>query len=221
MSRLRKYLSFLWPITTKTDSDFSGPLEITWIDGKKVLDTKNANYSYGALQNVLENGLKHIDFGQINSVLILGLGGGSVVKSIAEKFNFFGSIHAVEIDQKIIDIAKTEFDISAIKNLKIHRSDAFDFVKNSNQFYDLIIVDVFIDTEIPTIFLSDEFCENLSHICQNSLLFNLGFSQNALNQTKKVTRFFQNNSNFEVLTLEKVEEINRLLIATKRSRNVV
>ena len=215
LNKLRKILSYIWPITQKKESDFSGKLEITWIDGKKVLDTKNANYSYGTLQKVLENGLAHVDFQQINSVLILGLGGGSVVKSLHEKFNFYGSIHAVEIDQKIIDIAKTEFDISAIKNLEIHQADAFNFVKRSKEHYDLIIVDLFIDTEIPPIFLSEEFCQNLTDICQNILLFNLGFNQNSKDQAKKVTEFFDNNSNFEVLSFEKVEGINRLLIASK------
>ena len=213
----KKILSYLWPITKKVDSDFSGKLEITWIDGKKVLDTKNANYSYGTLQHVLENGLKRIDFSQIDSVLILGLGGGSVVKSLQEKFNFYGSIQAVEIDQKIIDIAKTEFDLSAIKNLKIHQEDAFHFVEHSKQQYDLIIIDLFIDTEIPTIFLSEKFCLQLSNICQNSLLFNLGFRSDAADRTKKVTDFFENNPNFEVFNLQKVEGINRLLIAFQRT----
>ena len=217
MNKLKQILSYLWPITAKKDSDFSGILEVTWIDGKKVLDTKNANYSYGALQKVLENGLNFIDFRQIESVLILGLGGGSVLRSLQDKFNFFGKIHAVEIDQKIIDIAKREFDISAIKNLNIHNSDAFDFVKNRDQFYDLIIVDLFIDAEIPEAFLSEEFCQNLSEICQNSLLFNLGFNQKAGDKSKKVTQFFKADEKFKVEEFEKVEGINRLLLA-KRNR---
>ncbi len=216
MSKLKQILSYLWPITSKKDSDFSGKLEITWIDGKKVLDTKNANYSYGTLQKVLENGLKNVNFQQINSVLILGLGGGSIARSLQEKFNFCGSIHAVEIDKKIIELAKTEFDISAIQNLKIINKDALSFVKNSKQIYDLIIVDLFIDTEIPDVFLSEEFCQNLIEICQNSILFNLGFNRKTRNKGQNVIGFFKNVSNFKVLALEKVEGINRLLLAKKQ-----
>ena len=55
---LKKAFSYLWPLTKKIKSDFSGDLEVTWLNGKKVLDTKNANYSYGALHQILDLALQ-------------------------------------------------------------------------------------------------------------------------------------------------------------------
>src|SRR5690625_5386452 len=57
-------------------------LKIFWKEGKKILNTKNANYSYDGLQEVLNKGLDRIPMEEINSVLVLGMGGGCVVDSL-------------------------------------------------------------------------------------------------------------------------------------------
>ena len=44
---MKKILSYLWPQTTKFPSDHNGNLEVTLYNGKKMLDSKNANYSFG------------------------------------------------------------------------------------------------------------------------------------------------------------------------------
>jgi len=46
---MKKLLSYIWPQTTKVNSDFNGILELTLLNGKRMLDSKNTNYSYGDL----------------------------------------------------------------------------------------------------------------------------------------------------------------------------
>ena len=61
MSILKKYFSYLNVIPERTyQSAYNGVLEINWLNGKKILDTKNTNYSYGNLGKVLQKGLKAV-----------------------------------------------------------------------------------------------------------------------------------------------------------------
>ncbi len=75
-------------MTRKVTSKYSDTLEITWYNGKKHLNTKNANYSYGSLQAILKFGLEKIELKHMNSILLLGLGGGSVIETLRQDFNY-------------------------------------------------------------------------------------------------------------------------------------
>lgn len=63
-----------------------------------------------------------------------------------------------------------EFGISSSKNLQIIEGDAFQFVKTSNEKFQLIIIDLFIDTNVPPIFYGKEFCENTARLLQKTEL---------------------------------------------------
>ena len=101
-----RLLSFFYLITRKINSDYNGTLEITWYNGKKQLNTKNANYSYGLLQKILKIGLQKIDLRPSKNILLLGLGGGSVIKTLRDDFDYQQYITAIDIDPVIINIAQ-------------------------------------------------------------------------------------------------------------------
>lgn len=125
---MKRLISYIWPITKYVDSAINGIFEITWIDGKKVLDGKNTNYSYGSLQRVLNYGLSKVDINAVSEILLLGLGGGSVIQTLREKFDYKGKITAIEIDDVVIKIAEKEFNISNGNGLEVISSDAFSYV---------------------------------------------------------------------------------------------
>lgn len=85
---MKKALNNLWPLTRKIRSQHSGFLKITWFNGKKVLDSKNPNYSYGSLEKVLDYGLSLTKAERSSEVLVLGLGGG-VLGLLRKKYKFF------------------------------------------------------------------------------------------------------------------------------------
>lgn len=85
---IKKMLSYIYPISKKIPSPISGTLEVTWYNGKKVLNAKNANYSYGSLQRILKFGLKKVDLSNVTDVLLLGMGGGSVIKTLRDEFKY-------------------------------------------------------------------------------------------------------------------------------------
>lgn len=214
---MKKLLSYLWPQTTNFVSEHSGTLEVTWYNGKKLLDTQNANYSYGLLQKVLETGLSNIAINRVSSTLILGLGGGSVVHSLRNKLNYQKHIDAVELDKKIIAVAKDEFDISDSDRLKIHHQDALLFVENCSSTYDLIIVDLFIDDLVPKQFLTETFCNQLLRIASGYVLFNLGIQLSEDDPARQVVSFFRQHSGYYSTLLENVKGNNTLLLIERKT----
>lgn len=178
MSILKKYFSYLNVIPERTyQSAYNGVLEINWLNGKKILDTKNTNYSYGNLGKVLQKGLKAAttDFcSEETSILILGLGGGDVVKQLRNNFKSLATITAVEIDPVIVEIALKEFDIIPNSKLEIVNNDANVFLKYTKERYNIIIVDLFNDVTIPDFVFQTEFIQLLYHVLHlnGSIIFN-------------------------------------------------
>lgn len=171
---VRKLFSYFIPINVyRKNSSVSKSIEVTWNNGELVLDSKSTNYSYGSLQRILRKGLKYIGFERIRnfeSILVLGVAGGSVIKTLVDEIKFKGSITGVEIDQDIIDIANSYFQLDKIPNLEIVVDDAFEYVLKTKLKYDLIIIDIFQDTMMPNFLFEDFFIQRI-----NSLLNLNGF----------------------------------------------
>ena len=103
-------------------------------------------------------------------MLILGVAGGSVIKTLVDEIKFKGKIIGVEIDGDIIAIAYEYFQLDKIPNLEIVIDDAFEYVLKTKLKYDLIIIDIFQDTTMPNFLFEDFFIQRI-----NSLLNLNGF----------------------------------------------
>ena len=203
----------------KYKSEINGQLELNWYEGKLMLDSKNANYSYGALQRALSVGLQgigKIKVKQANSILILGMGAGCVIETIRKDFQNNGEITAVEIDPVVVDIAKKYFNIGRFFKVKIVEADAFEFVKKKDVSYDLVIVDLFIDKETPSQFSSTEFLNNLENLIAplGSLLFNtVNIRGKHSERNEGIIKLLSKSGKVEVL--EGVEGGNDLILLQK------
>lgn len=139
-------------------STLSGTLELNLINGRLRLDSRDANYSYGQLQKVLETGLSHIWNPAWQRVLVLGLGGGCVVVSLRKKFGFRGIIDTVEADPVCLNLAKeTFFILDNFQPLNVYLNRAEDFIFNTQLKWDCIIMDVFINNSVPATCLNTDF----------------------------------------------------------------
>ena len=122
---IKRLLSYIIPIKIyEKPSKISKTLEVSWNNGKLVLDSKNTNYSYGSLQKVLRKGLIAIGFDNIKSmqeILVLGVAGGSVIRTLVDEIKFEGNITGIEIDASSIEIANQYFGLNQIKNYKIFK----------------------------------------------------------------------------------------------------
>jgi spermidine synthase len=212
---MKKSLSYLWPLTKKLESEYSGSLEVTWINGRKVLDSTNANYSFGALQEVLDRGLAEVQAERAAPVLLLGLGGGSAVHLLREKYHYFGKITAVEIDPAVIEVAYREFELGEHKPLEIICIDALEYVKNSSEEFGLIIIDLFLDLDVPVQFFTASFWKDISALltAEGKLLFNAGI--NSANEQEIDTLLKNEGLGLKFRKKENVYGSNTLLLGEK------
>jgi spermidine synthase len=211
---MKSLLSYIYPVTKTIVSQYSGPLEITWYNGKKHLNSKNAKYSYGSLQRILKFGLEKINLSEVDSVLVLGMGGGSVIETLRDDFNYVKQIDAVEIDPIIIAIAQNEFGISESEFLNIHCADAFEFVKTNAKTFDVIIVDLYIDLTVPDKFLHLEFWDNVlkTKSSKGTIMFNASV-KDSKSETIKTLADYIKTKIFKVDIYENVNNTNTLIIA--------
>jgi len=158
-----KGFSYIWPVTIKNySSPYSGELYIRYFLGKKVLDCKHTNYSFGGLQKVLKRALELLPFNpDTKKILILGLGAGSVVATIRKQHSKTAHVTGVEIDATILQIAREEFGIVENSLTKLVQEDAIVFMANNADRYDLIIIDLFIVDTIPEAALEAPFLKQL------------------------------------------------------------
>ncbi|MFV8360849.1 spermidine synthase [Flavobacterium sp. LS1P3] len=220
---IKKIFSYLIPIKIyETKSSLSKSIEVTWTNGELVLDSENANYSYGSLQRILRLGLKNIGFEKIvpmKHILVLGVAGGSVIKTLVDEIKYKGKITGVEIDPEIIKIANTYFKLDEIENLEIVIDDAFEFVLKTKIKYDLIIIDIFQDTIMPNFLFETFFINRVCSLLKSHgfILFNtmlLNESQNLRNK-KYVLEFYEDQ--FQIKTIPRVEVHNELILIEKLS----
>jgi len=218
---LKRIFSYILPVNIlKKNSALSKSLEVTWANGELVLDSANTNYSYGSLQRILRKGLKNIGYDRIiemKHILVLGVAGGSVIKTLTNEIKFEGKITGVEIDSSIIALANEYFQLNEIPNLQIVIDDAFEFVLKTKEKYDLIIIDIFQDTTMPNFLFEEFFINRIGFILKDNgfILFNtmcLKESNNIRNE-KYVSAF--NENEFVVRKIPRVEQHNELIIVEK------
>lgn len=217
---IRKLFSYFVPVNIyKTNSVVSKSLEITWNNGELVLDSQNTNYSYGSLQRILRKGLKYIGFERIrnfNSVLVLGVAGGSVIKTLVDEIKFTGTIIGVEIDENIIQMANHYFQLNQIKNLQIIHDDAFEFVLKTKAQYDLIIIDIFQDTNMPNFLFEDFFINRINSLLNTNgfILFNT-MVINKKDEERNLLYKSKFGGNYSLRMYPKVETHNELFTIKK------
>jgi spermidine synthase len=171
----KKAISYLFPTKIKSGTTSKGQVyEINFENGYKVLNSKNANYSYGSLHQIMQKGifeaLKIIKPGRI---LMLGLGGGSAVEILSKKCAWPFQIKAIEFDEDLVKFAHEEFNISRFKMLSIEIADAFEWLNKENEAgFDLIIDDLFIDDQVPErCFELDYLLKVSKHLSANGIYF--------------------------------------------------
>lgn len=174
----KQLFSYFIPIKEfETPSAINNNLEVTWNNGKLVLDSKNTNFSFGSLQRVMRIGLLALGKENVSTaqnILILGVAGGSVIHTLRDEFENQGKITGIELDPEAITIAEKYFGLQKIKNLELLITDAEDFVKTCQITYDLIVVDIFQDKTMPEFLFTESFLIHLKRITATNgkVLFN-------------------------------------------------
>lgn len=161
-------------------------LEVSIVRGRTVLDGATVNYSFGGLHQVFAEAFERLAVADrdLRSILLLGLGAGSVVELLRRKGRVKAPITALEIDPVMVEIAREHFGLSRWKNLEVITADAVAWVAHENRRFDLVVVDLFDEAVIPPACRTPWFLRRLrDHLAPGGLLvFNVVASKPAARQ---------------------------------------
>ena len=147
------------------------------------------------------------------SILVIGLGGGSIPMTFADLFPS-AQIDVIEIDDAVVKVAKEYFQFNESQNMRVFVGDGRPFIKRAGlrgEKYDYIVLDAFSGDYIPEHMLTREFLEEVKAIMTDeSVLVANTFSTSRLYDHESVTyqRAFNEFYNFKLPTSG-----NRIIIA--------
>ena len=162
-------MSYFWPvIIDQRKGELVDLLEVIVYNGKLMFDTKEVNYSFGSLHEVMEKVLmrlkqKSYSFEQ---TLMLGYGGGSAAQIIHKQIDREAQIVGIEKDKVVLDLCKQYFYTQEVKLLN---EDAFDYVnkaKSNGWKYSMIIIDIFRDATVPQ--YEESFFDSIGEILEEN-----------------------------------------------------
>lgn len=68
---IKNLLSYILPFVTHKQSEYNGNLNIMLVNGKKLLNTQDANYSFGSLHRIMRFALGEIAYTGQEDILLL------------------------------------------------------------------------------------------------------------------------------------------------------
>jgi spermidine synthase len=119
-----------------------------------------------AIQNIKENKIK------VHRALVIGLGCGDVAFEISSHYPK-SKMLGVEIDKHVVEAARCYFDLATVKNLEIAVAEGNNFItklaqKKRGQKFDLIIIDAYLNDQIPSQFRSKNFLKKLERLLSHN-----------------------------------------------------
>lgn len=159
MGKLGNFLSGM-QVLEEIDSPINGKLTVVKsIAFGTYIQAANLTQSGGILYGVWKKPLKKVkgEGLKVKDCLVVGLGGGTVVKLIKE-FWPDAKIVGIELDPLMIDLGKKYLNLK--NDVEIKMGDGLEIVKKAarkKEKYDLVLVDTYVGDEFPKNFESDEF----------------------------------------------------------------
>ncbi|MGH1338413.1 MAG: spermidine synthase [Aureispira sp.] len=189
-----KTASYFADIQLETvESVYSGPLEVICRKGRYALCTSNVVYSYDDLYVNFSDSFERLDLEayQLQNVLVLGLGLGSIPWLLEKKFHKIYNYTFVEIDQKIVNLAEhyTLSELSAPYTVVCQ--DALKYTESCEQSFDMIVVDLFIDNTVPCAFESIAFLQKLKRLLRKDGLLLYNRLADTPELLEKTTNFYE------------------------------
>lgn len=94
------------------------------------------------------------------STLVLGLGGGTLVKRMWRDYAPM-RVDAVEIDPVVVDVARRYFGLPEDERVGVFTEDARRFVQRTAQTYDIVVIDAYYADGVPFHLTTREFFEEV------------------------------------------------------------
>jgi spermidine synthase len=216
---LKSLLSYICPVTIETTSSSFNPyLEVILEGGKFSLNSRNTNYSYGSLHTLFKKTFRKLNphWETINYALILGFGTGCVARTIND-YNPGCRIDGVEIDRKVIELGRKYFSTHELRNTTIHHSGAETYIAECRKKYDLVIIDVYNDIDVPLEIESERFLINVLNVLEpgGMVIFNKYiYSKSTTDQLASLEELYKKI--FQNLEVRTIMNSGKIFIAKKQ-----
>ncbi|MEI6749806.1 MAG: spermidine synthase [Bacteroidales bacterium] len=188
-------------VISRTGSQYNPTLEVIRSGNHLVLDAKSVNYSYGGLHRAFRQLFRKIRISKwnIGNVLILGFGAGSIASILQHEYQIDCKITGVEIDPEVIRIGKEYFRFNSFSNLNLIEQDAILFIEENSEFFDIVVVDLYLDKEVPPKAETSEFADFIKkalktegHLIFNKWIHDTVSMESAARLEKVLTNTFDN-----------------------------
>lgn len=181
-------------ILEERESEYNGHLRVlrTWGMGTYI-QAGGLTQSGGIVESIWKQTLKKINEKKINakSILILGLGGGTLAKLLCKKYPN-AKITGIEIDPIMIEFGRKYLNLDEY-NIDIKIADATDYTLYSNC-YDLVVVDTYLGDKFVDIAGSEP---SMSKLTIFNRLFYKNKKKEALKFEKKLKKIYQKVDTFQ------------------------
>jgi spermidine synthase len=216
---IKQLASYLWDIPIeRTSSPQNNYLEVVWSNGVKMLNTKEANFSFGNDYKVFATAMKQIEepINHARNILILGFGCGGIHHLLEKKYSYKQALVGVEYDADIIRLYKQHFAPKYGSKPQLCLQDAALFVKKNNNPFDIIFIDLFCELENSSLLESPDFLTHLEKACtvNGVLVFNTTTTNTHGEYIVfKLQKWLTNH--FKTVSKTPFQEFNQILIAQK------
>ena len=160
----QKLCSYFWEVPLETSSsDYNELLQVSLLSNTLQLCSKNAIYSFGEKYDNFYKAFQKIPdlLDEVETVLVLGLGLGSIPYMLEQKFKYDFDYTFVEIDEEVVRLAN-EYTLQYLESSQqTYSTDAYVFLLQMPQKFDMICMDIFLDDVIPSDFESTDFLKLL------------------------------------------------------------
>jgi spermidine synthase len=212
-----KIASYIWDIPIiKTSSPQNEYLELVWSNGKKTLNTKDANFSFGNASTVLEKAISPFanEIKDAKHILVLGFGCGSLLHLLEKKYHYTGKLTGIEYDAKIIELFYDHFASSYSLTPNVICCDAANFLKEDSTKFDIIVVDLFQELNNSKLLNDLSFLKALKTHTEISGMVIL----NTINRTEHENRLLSTliielGMLYKNVTTQVFQDINTLIVA--------
>ncbi|MBL7819111.1 MAG: fused MFS/spermidine synthase [Saprospiraceae bacterium] len=188
MFKLKYYLSFLFDVLLEQhESPLNPILKLYLSQGQLKLVSSNAVYSYGNHYYNFRDSFSILKLDEINikKVLILGLGTGSIIQILEQKYKIKAAYDAVELDPVVISVFEKYKHWFTNSDCIIYNQDAMEFMSENKKSYDLICMDIFNDRTVPEKFETKDFLNLLKNVlAENGILIYNRINYNGMDQDK-------------------------------------
>lgn len=189
-ARWKKWLSYFFEFHIESaSSEYNPHLYVSLNRGRYQLCTANAVYSFEDLYDNFFKAFQRIDLEALpgKRVLLLGLGLGSIPQMLEKHFSQVFQYTAVEVDEAVLYLANKYVLSELSSNIEMICTDATAFVAQSQETFDLICMDIFLDDVVPSNFETSAFLEQLQSLLQPKgvLFYNrLSLTEKDVSKTK-------------------------------------